>query len=350
MSSTEPSAEGWRQPRVRHFDHITGHERAIARLRERLNADKNETSIILHGPSGLGKRSLARVYAASLLCEGSPSGPKPCGSCPACDEVHGEGGWNFLTFDPIEGEADKEKRSKNLREKVRYPPMNGRRRVIQIDNADKFTDGAFDPLLKVLEEAKYPRTFVLVATRLQNVRLAGQSRSIGIRLRRLAPDELRRFTLQLCQVNKIACTNAVLDALLAESDGRPGRAAALLKGMRQRKDMSLIGLKAAAGREWLELAADQWRAALMKSACSADAVLAETPGLFSERSVRAQWIVKELWALHVANQVAKGSAPVALLNQPLLDIFEAVTASARRVALGPDELIQQLSSELLAGV
>ncbi len=119
---------------------------------------------------------------------------------------------------------------------------------------------------------------------------------------------------------------------------------------RQRKDMSLIGLKAAAGREWLELAADQWRAALMKSACSADAVLAETPGLFTERSVRAQWIVKELWALHVANQVAKGSAPVALLNQPLLDIFEAVTASARRVALGPDELIQQLSSELLAGV
>lgn len=342
-------ASSLKLPALHRFDDVIGQKSTIARLQKRLRADHNATGVILFGPAGVGKRSMARLYAAALLCREVAPDDAPCGRCESCQDVRLERGWNFIAVDPHKqlNRADDEGLggTQGIRKWAQAATLDGRPRVMEVANADKIVGDDFDALLKTLESAQTPTVFVFLATRLKDVRLAGQSRCMAFRLRRLSPDELRLFALRLCADNGIACPEQVLTAVVNMSEGLPGRLVTLIKRMHGLGELSLEGLKVAAEIEWLDVVADRWRELLMKGACTAGALLAATPGSMAERVARAQQVMRELIALS-----ALGPAEEAAAGDPLASLFNAFSDFAGHRGRRPDELLQALASELLAGV
>lgn len=204
----------------RHFDDLLGKANAVEGLRNRVRGNTNRTGIILHGPAGVGKRTLARIYAKAIQCQTPTSDGSPCNQCQTCLSIDNETSFGNMEVDAAMVQ-DTGTVAKELFEKVRYASLADRR-VITLANADLFSPRAFDTLLKSLEEMRADVSFIFTATNLKSMRLAGQSRCINYRVRPLAPTEARRYLDAYGDVHKIDCDDRVLDIIVAYAKGFPG--------------------------------------------------------------------------------------------------------------------------------
>jgi DNA polymerase III gamma/tau subunit len=215
--------------------------------------------VILYGPAGVGKRTLARLYAKAVLCEAPPPEVAPCNGCAACqgfEELRSSG---YIELDVRNGRGAE--RARELIKIARYQPWTNRR-VITIANADTYAPEAFDVLLKTLEETPSATTFVLLASDLRGIRLAGQSRCVIYRLRPLDPEAARQHARSLCEAHGIDCHEQVLDFLAAASEGLPGRLCHLVAGLAGRGELTVDSVRAVLGLDWIDEAAAYWRTVL----------------------------------------------------------------------------------------
>ena len=172
------------------FAEIVGHQSAIQSLQNRFKSKTHDTSVILYGPEGVGKRTLARVYARALLCEGErQGGAAPCGRCSACE--HFEAG----SFGLIELDAGLEHAltyvQQQLRNDLRYLPLS-EHRIIIIRNPEGAAR-VVDALLKTLETEYASTAFLFLASSLTGLSATGQYRCAIFRRR---PSDLRRAALE----------------------------------------------------------------------------------------------------------------------------------------------------------
>ena len=252
------------------FPEVLGQERARAVLARMLSSDRLPHALLFHGPEGVGKGLVARLFANSLVCTQPADDATACGACPACRKAsHGnhpdilvvtrlpkkESRDDGDTGDPDADDGDDGPAGKSgelrpfiivqqiraLSEHATYAPREGRRRVFLIEPADRMHAESQNALLKTLEEPGRRAVIVLVASRPHVLLPTVRSRCFQIGFGGMPPDELARGLA----TRGIAPQEARARAALA--GGRPGRAISLdLPALAARRESLLTALEALA--------------------------------------------------------------------------------------------------------
>ena len=156
----------YRRYRPARFEDFVGQEAVIKTLRSQIMSGRIAHAYLFCGTRGTGKTSTAKVLARAVNCE-HPENGDPCGVCPTCRALADENSLDILEIDAASNNGVDEIR--DLREKVKYPPQTGRYRVYIIDEVHMLSQGAFNALLKTLEEPPAYVVFILATTEPQKL-------------------------------------------------------------------------------------------------------------------------------------------------------------------------------------
>ena len=182
--SYEVLARKWRPHR---FDELVGQEHVVQALSNALDNDRLHHAYLFTGTRGVGKTTLARIFAKSLNCEEGVSS-KPCGKCSICREVD-EG--RFVDLIEVDAASrTKVDQTRELLENVPYAPVRGRYKVYLIDEVHMFSGSSFNALLKTLEEPPEHVKFLLATTDPQKMPMTVLSRCLQFSLKRMTLEQI----------------------------------------------------------------------------------------------------------------------------------------------------------------
>ena len=156
----------YRRYRPARFEDFVGQEAVIKTLRSQITSGRIAHAYLFCGTRGTGKTSTAKVFARAVNCE-HPENGDPCGTCDTCRALAEENSLDILEIDAASNNGVDEIR--DLREKVKSPPQTGRYRVYIIDEVHMLSQGAFNALLKTLEEPPAYVVFILATTEPQKL-------------------------------------------------------------------------------------------------------------------------------------------------------------------------------------
>jgi DNA polymerase III subunit gamma/tau len=151
-------ARKWR-PQI--FEEVVGQEPITRTLQNALAQGRVAHAFLFSGPRGVGKTSVARILAKALNCVAGPT-PHPDNTCDICREITNGSSMDVLEIDGASNRGIDEVR--DLREKIKYLPAQGKYRVYIIDEVHMLTKEAFNALLKTLEEPPAHAVFILATT------------------------------------------------------------------------------------------------------------------------------------------------------------------------------------------
>ncbi len=216
------------------WDEIAGHEEQKKALRTMLHEGRMPHALLFAGPDGIGKKMLAHVLAAAVLCEGQDG---PCGSCASCQALRLGSHPDYLEVMPEKnGKSAAQIRIEAIRamqvQVSRYPVLS-KRRVVLIDDADRMNEAAENSLLKTLEEPEGPVTFILVTSARSALLDTILSRCMPVNFDMLGTKNIVKVLLQ----HDVPATEA--DELAALADGSLGRALTLFghEGLQLRNEV-----------------------------------------------------------------------------------------------------------------
>ncbi len=177
-----------RAMRPARFDEVREQDAIVTTLRNQVKTGRISHAYLLSGSRGIGKTTIARILARAINCE-TPADGDACGRCPACAALQSE------NMDVVEIDAASNNsvdQIRDLREKVKYPPSHGRYRVYIIDEVHMLSTGAFNALLKTLEEPPAHAVFILATTEPQKLPATVLSRCQRFDFRRMTVEGLVR--------------------------------------------------------------------------------------------------------------------------------------------------------------
>lgn len=197
---------------------IVGHGWAVEQLRRALAEDAVPHALLITGPEGIGKTTLAMTLAQALLCQAQDPAQRPCGSCPACRKVAKGAHPDLLIVQPEEeGGALKITALREMERVLRLKPMEGGRKVAVLLHFERATDAAANALLKTLEEPPAYAHLILLALETDTLLPTIVSRAAVLALRPVAVEELRRAL-----VERWGMDEAQAERLARLSGGRVG--------------------------------------------------------------------------------------------------------------------------------
>ena len=150
----------YRKYRPRTFDEVVGQDHIVKTLINQIKLDKISHAYLFTGSRGTGKTSTAKIFAKAINCTNSSNG-SPCGKCEVCESLD-KTNIDVLEIDAASNNGVDEIR--DLREKVKYPPVVGKFKVYIIDEVHMLSTSAFNALLKTLEEPPAHTVFILATT------------------------------------------------------------------------------------------------------------------------------------------------------------------------------------------
>ncbi len=157
----------YRKYRPQTFDEVIGQDHIINTLRNQILQNKVSHAYLFCGTRGTGKTSTAKIFARAVNCENAlTNNGNPCGKCHACSTV-GNANLDIIEMDAASNNGVDYAR--DIREKVQYPPVNGRYKVYIIDEVHMLSVGAFNALLKTLEEPPAHALFILCTTEVHKI-------------------------------------------------------------------------------------------------------------------------------------------------------------------------------------
>lgn len=206
----------YRSFRPETFDGILGQEHIVKILKNQINTETTSHAYLFCGTRGTGKTSTARILAKGMNCLASP-GERPCGVCENCVSIK-----NGSFMDVIEIDAASNNGVENireLRESVKYPPVAGRCKVYIIDEVHMLSGGAFNALLKTLEEPPENVMFILATTEPNRLPATILSRCLRLDFKRVPERQLKEGMKSICQKLGIKVEESALGLICANADG-----------------------------------------------------------------------------------------------------------------------------------
>ncbi|MEE9166250.1 MAG: DNA polymerase III subunit gamma/tau [Candidatus Neomarinimicrobiota bacterium] len=214
-----------RKYRPEKFQGIIGQEHVTQTLLNAFAQDRVAHAYLFAGPRGIGKTTTARVLAKALNCLKNDDG-NPCDKCRNCEEIATSRSMDVLEIDGASNRGIDEIR--NLRELVKYPPINAEFKIFIIDEVHMLTTAAFNALLKTLEEPPPHVKFIFATTEPNKVPATILSRCQRHDFHRLAVDDLLKGMRQVLESEKVSIDDRTEKLVANMADGSMRDALSLL--------------------------------------------------------------------------------------------------------------------------
>jgi len=215
----------YRSFRPETFDGILGQEHIVKILKNQINTKTTGHAYLFCGTRGTGKTSTARILAKAMNCL-AEEGQRPCGVCANCMSIKDGTFMDVMEIDAASNNGVDNIRE--LRESVKYPPAAGRCKVYIIDEVHMLSTGAFNALLKTLEEPPESVVFILATTEVQKLPATILSRCLRLDFKRVPERTLRQGMRDICGQMEVKISDAALGLIASNADGSVRDALSLL--------------------------------------------------------------------------------------------------------------------------
>ncbi len=206
----------YRKYRPQTFDKVVGQDHITKTLINQIKSNKISHAYLFCGTRGTGKTSVAKIFARAINCE-SPVDGSPCGKCRACCETDVLSNMDIMEIDAASNNRVDEVR--DLREKVKYPPVTGRYKVYIIDEVHMLTDSAFNALLKTLEEPPLHCVFILATTEVQKLPSTILSRCMRFDFKLIEQEVLEKMLKEVFDDSGIKYDDGAVAYIAKEGNG-----------------------------------------------------------------------------------------------------------------------------------
>ncbi len=214
-----------RKWRPRDFSQVVGQSHILRALSNALDSGRLHHAYLFTGTRGVGKTTLARVFAKCLNCEAGVSS-RPCGVCSACCELD-EG--RFVDLIEVDAASrTKVDETRDLLDNVQYAPTKGRFKVYLIDEVHMFSNHSFNALLKTLEEPPPHIKFLLATTDPKRLPITILSRCLQLSLKRLSVAQIAGQLRAVADRESLVAQPAALHQIAVSADGSMRDALSLL--------------------------------------------------------------------------------------------------------------------------
>lgn len=198
------------------FEEVKGQDHIVTTLKNQIKNDRVGHAFLFCGTRGTGKTSIAKLFAKAVNCE-HPVDGSPCNECAACKAIASGASMNVIEIDAASNNGVDNIRQ--IREEVQYPPTEGRYKVYIIDEVHMLSAGAFNALLKTLEEPPSYVIFILATTESHKIPITISSRCQKYDFRRISVETISNRLTVLLGREKIEAERRALDYIAKAADG-----------------------------------------------------------------------------------------------------------------------------------
>ena len=207
----------YRSERPEVFDEILGQEHIVRILKHQIESGEVSHAYLFCGTRGTGKTTTARILAKGVNCLNEDPKKRPCGVCENCKAIKDGTFMDVIEIDAASNNGVENIRE--LRESVKYPPAVGRKKVYIIDEVHMLSPGAFNALLKTLEEPPENVMFILATTEPQKLPATILSRCLRLDFKRVPQKLLMDGMRRICEEKGVTLTESALKLLANCADG-----------------------------------------------------------------------------------------------------------------------------------
>ena len=215
----------YRKWRPSDFDEVKGQDAIVQTLRNQIIYNRIGHAYLFCGTRGTGKTSIAKLFAKAVNCE-HPVNGNPCNACPSCQAINNQSSLDVLEIDAASNNGVENIR--DIREQVQYSPVEGRYKVYIIDEVHMLSTGAFNALLKTLEEPPSYVMFILATTEAHKIPITILSRCQRYDFHRITIDTIAARLDELLKVEGVEAEEKAVRYVAKAGDGSMRDALSLL--------------------------------------------------------------------------------------------------------------------------